>query len=35
MATAQSALDILGRPDDFDLGAPSLVVLAGDEPFLA
>lgn len=35
MATAQSALDILGRPDDFDLGTPSLVVLAGDEPFLA
>ena len=35
VATSQSALEILSRPDDFDLGAPSLVVLVGDEPFLA
>lgn len=35
VATSHSALEILSRPDDFDLGSPSLVVLVGDEPFLA
>jgi len=33
--TSRNALDILARPDDFDLGQPSIVVLVGDEPFLA
>ncbi len=35
MAQSRSALDILARPDDFDLGQPSIVVLVGDEPFMA
>jgi len=35
VAQSRSALDILARPDDFDLGQPSIVVLVGDEPFLA
>lgn len=35
MADSRSALDILGRPDSFELGTPSLIVLVGDEPFLA
>lgn len=35
MANSCSALDILGRPDAFDVGTPSLILLVGDEPFLA
>ncbi len=35
MAAAASALDILVAPEAWDLGTPSIVVLHGDEPFLA
>jgi len=35
MAESRSALDILGAPDGWQIGAPTLVVLHGDEPFLA
>lgn len=35
MADAVNALDILKRPDDWTLGTPSLIVLAGDDPFLS
>ncbi|MFM8435869.1 MAG: DNA polymerase III subunit delta, partial [Planctomycetia bacterium] len=35
MAASRSALDILAKPDEFDLGDPTLVVLVGDEPFLS
>ena len=35
MPAALSALDILQQPADWSLGTPSLVVLVGDEPFLA
>ena len=34
VAASHSALEILSRPDDFDIGDPSLIVLVGDEPFL-
>ena len=32
---SRSALDILARPEEWSLGEPSIVVLVGDEPFLA
>lgn len=35
MSDAASALEILQQPADWSLGTPSLVVLVGDEPFLA
>lgn len=35
MAESKTALEILRRPDDWSLGTPSLIVLVGDEPFLA
>lgn len=35
MPDASQALDILRQPADWSLGTPSLVVLVGDEPFLA
>ena len=35
MAASRSALDILSRPDEFDLGTSSVIALVGDEPFLA
>ena len=34
MPDSASAIDILERPGDWELGSPSLVVLVGDEPFL-
>ena len=35
MADVVSALDILAAPDAWEIGRPSLVVLHGDDPFLA
>ena len=35
MAASQSALEILSRPDEFDVGNPALIVLVGNEPFLS
>ena len=35
MAASRSALDIIAKPEEFDLGEPTLVVLVGDEPFLS
>ena len=35
MAESKTALEILRHPDDWSLGTPSLIVLVGDEPFLA
>lgn len=35
MSEAATALDILERADSWSPGTPSLIVLAGDEPFLA
>ena len=35
MATREQALDILVREDDWSPAAPPLIVLVGDEPFLA
>jgi len=35
VADSRSALEILARPAAFDPGTPALVVLVGDEPFLA
>ncbi|MFM8734437.1 MAG: DNA polymerase III subunit delta [Pirellulales bacterium] len=34
VAGSTSALDIIVAPDDWEFGAPSLVVVHGDEPFL-
>ena len=35
VAGAPNALDILAAPDEWTLGTPAIVVLHGDEPFLA
>jgi DNA polymerase III delta subunit len=35
VSDAASALEILQQPADWSLGTPSLIVLVGDEPFLA
>ena len=34
-AAAPHALDILRRPEEWQLGSPSMIVLVGDEPFLS
>ena len=35
MATGKTALEILAAAEDWSLGEPTIVVLHGDEPFLA
>jgi DNA polymerase III delta subunit len=35
MAAGRTALEILAAADDWSLGQPTIVVLHGDEPFLA